>query len=472
MKKLLFLFLFIGLQNCFFSDNRYDHSLVFHSPRPNYQSKLPYQFQKIVDTPMSLPFYIDHSVFLSELIDSHHLSMDDYYNVYTEQLINSFAYNFSPPIDNEPLYVYSEAARSPWHENTYLAFFSIRANPYFAQEGKQASVNRQNIVFTIDISGSNQKYIPRIKYALKRLAGLFSEQDSITIILFNNRTEILFDSNRGNANLSLPGLVETVRASGGTDSWPAIQFSYRQAVKKSCNDSGCKIFFFTDGDFGGTNLGQLKELLRNPEMKDISFIALDSGNSPESVRKIFLQNTKNQWLQLTSRQQTLLEIVRQTKMPLNEYARDLTTTLTWNHKEVKNFRFIGFKRFNYTKKKKKQEPNFVFTGYQNTFLIEYRLSSAIKTEEPMAIIQLKYKNQQNQPIQKDFLIGHSNAPIWQASANMRFATGVAAFMANKKNSHSYRYLDHDMAIHLLRNSLDYDPGGYRKKFFRFALSNP
>lgn len=77
--------------------------------------------------------------------------------IYTEELLNSFAYNFDKPMNGKKMGLHLEAAISPWDEKRKL--IQIGINSINEEKKEEVESPAKNIIFAVDTSGDRKSVV-------------------------------------------------------------------------------------------------------------------------------------------------------------------------------------------------------------------------------------------------------------------------------------------------------------------------
>lgn len=385
-------------------------------------------------------------------------------NIYTEELLNSFSYNFERPTNGKKLGLQLETATSPWDEKRKLiqiGISSIREE----KEEKLDSPNK-NIIFAIDTSGSmsGQDRIELAKHSIKAFIKGLSPKDTVATIQYTDDAKIILPPTSMNARNRILDSISNLQANGGTNAWPGILLAYKLAREIKSNGDQTKIIIVTDGDFGGVNNDEFLALVEKENRVGISISILGFSTGSNDLMDTLVAKKKGDAFYINSFEDAKKSLNSGSWLIRNSLARDMTIDVKFNPEQVEKFRLIGFEKYNKSKTKLSYEAG---KDYSYIALYEVYTYPDPKGNE-LASVRLIYKTEKGQTEEvKETLLYKENL-IWNASDNFRFAAGVAGLGMILNNSREKGNVDFNMVIHLVQSSISYDPDRTKREFLNLV----
>lgn len=386
--------------------------------------------------------------------------------LYSEELINYFPYNYEEPDGDKVFSVFTDVAVSPWNNQTKVVHIGLKAKTEKISNEENKS---RNIVFVIDTSGSTSSVMDLIRSSLiSYVSRNITENDRVSIVFFEDSPVVKVPVASGSQKALLLQKLNELRAGGGTNAWPAILQGYKIAEANSRKGDASKVVIISDGDFGGVNEGEFGSLIKSKLNAGISLSVIGYGIraneisvlNPFIASKLITLNTINKSSEIRN-------------LDLNftsgwkEAARNLKVQVAFNTKIVKQYRLIG-----YEKNKKNDfisSGSLIPSGFTCTALYEIIPHAEASKEDEILSVKLNYSTASGKAEEVKAIVKNNNQSAWTASENLRFSTGVAAFAMVANNSKFKSKADYNMAIHLLQDSLDYDPDGSKQDFLGMVL---
>ena len=177
-------------------------------------------------------------------------------SVRIEEMVNYFAYSYSPPKNSDPFSAQVEVASAPWKPEHRLVKIGLKGRE-IAQDKRPPS----NLVFLIDVSGSMQppNKLPLIKRGLPLLVEKLSENDRVAIVVYAGASGLVLPSTTCDHKAKILTALENLEAGGSTNGGSGIQLAYDTAIANFIKGGTNRVILATDGDFnvGVTNQGEL-----------------------------------------------------------------------------------------------------------------------------------------------------------------------------------------------------------------------
>ncbi|NJP05486.1 MAG: VWA domain-containing protein [Chloroflexaceae bacterium] len=104
-----------------------------------------------------------------------------------------------------------------------------------------------NVGFVLDRSGSMKgEKIDRVRRATNVALDMLDAQDTVSVVIFDHRTEVLIPSTSVQNRYELQEKISRIRDAGGTKIAPAVQKAL-QEIQKGSNDAIRRLLLLTDG---------------------------------------------------------------------------------------------------------------------------------------------------------------------------------------------------------------------------------
>ncbi len=383
-------------------------------------------------------------------------------NIYTEELLNYFSYNYPKPKEGKSMGLYLEAAISPWDDKRKLIHIGINS---IAEEKKDKEGDAsKNIVFAVDTSGS-MGGIARMELAKNSIRTFIqglNQRDNVATIEYTDDAKIVMPPTSMIAKARILDSISRLQASGGTNAWPGILLAFKLAREMKSDKDQTKVIIVTDGDFGGVNNDELLSLIQKENKAGITFSIFGFSTSG-SVPVMDLVNTTkiNEAYYINSIEDTKKNLSKQSWLTWNSLAKDIAIEVKFNPDTVESFRLIGFEKYRTSNTKKSYE---VSSSFSHTALYEVITFPGSQKSGELITAKLNYKTKAGKLEEVKETLIDSKISAWDASDNFRFAAGVAGLGMILNHSVYSGNLDFNMVIHLIQRTILYDPDNSRKEF--------
>ncbi|MDX1961084.1 MAG: DUF3520 domain-containing protein [Leptospiraceae bacterium] len=368
----------------------------------------------------------------------------------TEDLINTFPYEFS---ESDQMKLYAETAVCPWNHKNKLLMIGVSSG-FPKNDTDEGS---KEIVVLLDNSGSTNG-LP-LQKAKKELIEYITKDlrpiDKISIILFNDRPELIWNSTTESNIATIVTKIQKINSYGGTNVLPAVKLGLKILENSKMKKN---LVLLTDGDLGGLNPDEFKEMFAT---KKISFSILDSVGGKEfldDIMKSFISNKIIQYQLIDESRTGIIDsILKERTITLST---NVTSELVLDPNIVSRYRYVGLETGN---KVDKVLPITIGDRFTYVSLIEIETQS--ENEIELGEVTLNY-SKQGRTLKLNEKIKNSTKNYYYASKDFQFASGVAVFSMLVNDSRSLGDSDYYLAYHLVQNSLDFDKNHFRKDFFR------
>ena len=457
--KFIIILVYLLMFYCSSRNNSYYQNQII-IPEYNLNHSSNFKNTKTVDT-SSYP--LESSTFsfyqLKEAIDNSNYPSQ----VYTEELLNHFSYNYPKYSNQKNLNIYSEIATSPWNPKNKLVHIGIYS-PNLETEKKD--IPTKNIIFAVDTSGSMSGYdrLELAKTFMKNFIQTLQGNDTVSIIQFTTDAKIVLNPTNINAKNKILDSISRLTANGGTDIWPGILLSYRLTKEIKNLNVPSKVILITDGDFGGVNDNEFFTLIDREKKSGTSFSAIGFGKDLGNVSVMDkLSNLKlAETFYIRSSQDLYKFSLDSSWQPIKSLTSDMKVEVKFNRNNVESFRLIGFENFKQVKDAKNYNA---YSGFSYTALYEILPAQNTNNSLEMVEIKLKYKSEKGTTEEIKQTVQNNETTTWESTEDFRFAAGVAGLAMLINKSIHRGNVDFNMVIHLLQSSLAFDPDGTRKELF-------
>ena len=302
-------------------------------------------------------------------------------SVRIEEYVNYFSYDYAGPTGNVPVAVACELGACPWNAAHKLLRVAVQAKRI-----PKESIPPCNLVFLIDKSGSMSYNggFTTLMQALRLLTDQLRAEDSVAIVSYASGVQVELPATSGADKAKIRGVLDKLRAGGGTSGGEGLQLAYEQAMKNFGKKKNNRVVLVTDGDFniGINNPSELERYIATKRnYKDAMMKKLaNAGNGNYAFLDSVLEAKK---VLMTEFGGTMLTV-----------AKDVKLQLEFNPAQVGAYRLLGYenrrlaaKDFNDDKK----DAGEMGSGHSMTAF--YELVPVGSTSTVANIDPLKYQKQ-------------------------------------------------------------------------------
>ena len=446
-------------------------------------------FLRVADNPLST-FSIDvdrasYSNVRRFVRDGHRPPRDA---VRIEELVNYFAYDYPQPPATQPFSITTEVARCPWNAKDRLLLVGLQG-----RRMKTADLPPNNLVFLIDVSGSMDMpdKLPLLKRSLGLLVEQLRPQDRVAIVVYAGNAGLVLPSTSGAEKGRISASIEQLEAGGSTAGGAGIQLAYNVAKENFLENGNNRVILATDGDFnvGVTSDGELEQLIEQKRRDRIflTVLGFGTGNIKDSKMELLADKGNGNYAYVDTLAEARKVLVQEMGATLFTIAKDVKIQIEFNPAKVAAYRLIGYENrllrkedFNNDAK----DAGDIGAGHSVTALYELvsaggdepgevdplkyqntTVPSAARTTPEMLTLKLRYKEPDSETsklVTQPVL--DADAPVLQASDNLRFAAAVAEFGMLLRESKHKGDASWDDVRRLAQTSLGRDEEGYRADF--------
>lgn len=419
--------------------------------------------------------------------------------VRTEELINYFNYQYTPPEDqNQPFAAHYELGPSPWNADRTLLHIGI--------QGYTDSVNERppaNLVFLVDVSGSmhSNNKLPLVKKSLRLLTKQLRHDDLISLVVYAGSASVVLEPTEGDKKIKILQAIDQLQTGGGTHGSAGIELAYQQGQKAFMKEGINRVIMATDGDFniGSRSIDELKSYIESKRSTgmQLSVLGYGTGNYNDHLMEELSNRGNGNAAYIDNLKEAQKVLIDEMGSTLQTIASDVKLQLEFNPQWVKEYRLIGYENrllnredFN----NDKVDAGEIGVGHNVTAIYELTLTDAkspwndplrykaldetqnshsntIKNQDELGLLKIRYKlpNQTSSqllefPIQKS----HVKNSIEETSDSFRFASSVAGFAELLRNSHYLKSYTYENVIKQAEHAKGEDRFGYRSEFIQLA----
>ncbi|AYC33318.1 VWA domain-containing protein [Pseudomonas cavernae] len=429
---------------------------------PGYRDVYREQYQRLADNPVQAVAEAPVSTFSLDVDTGSYANVRRFLNdgrlppaeaVRLEELVNYFPYAYPLPQGDTPFGVGTELAQTPWNPNSRLLRVAIKAS--------DSSVERlppANLVFLVDVSGSmdRREGLPLVQSTLKLLVEQLRAEDKVALVVYAGESRVVLEPTSGKDKAKIRAAIEQLRAGGSTAGESGIQLAYQQAQQGFIAGGINRILLATDGDFnvGISDFDSLKQLAADKRSSGVSLTTLGFGtdNYNERLMEQLADAGDGNYAYIDNLREARKVLVDQLASTLAVVAKDVKVQVEFNPAQVSEYRLLGYENRALRREdfsNDKVDAGEIGAGHTVTALYEivpvgakgwleplrYRAPAPqAKPGDELALLRIRYKapQQSSSRLLEVPIKAGQVQPLAQASADLRFATAVAAFAQQLK----------------------------------------
>jgi Ca-activated chloride channel homolog len=411
-----------------------------------------------------------------------------------EEMVNYFPYDYPQPTGDKPFSINTEVANAPWNPQHKLVQIGL--------QGKKISMEKlppSNLVFLLDVSGSMNEpnKLPLLKASLKLLVNELRPTDKVAIVVYAGNAGLVLPSTPGSQKSKIIAALDKLEAGGSTAGGEGIVQAYKVARDNFLKDGNNRVILATDGDFnvGVSSDDALVKLIEQERKSGVflTVLGLGMGNVKDSKMEQLADRGNGNYAYLDSIMEAKKVLVKEVGSTLFTIAKDVKIQVEFNPKQVQAYRLIGYENrvlANKDFKDDKKDAGELGAGHAVTALYEVipvGVKSDLKFGKPTSSdaadkdtqitatspelmqVRLRYKAPKSDTSQLlTSKVENKNLAIDTASNNLKFASAVAAYGMNLRNSPYKGKTDYNTVLELANQSKGSDLDGYRAEFIRLV----
>lgn len=264
-------------------------------------------------------------------------------SVRIEEMLNYFSYGYKKPVGDEPFGVTMELAECPWNSETWLLLIGLQAAE-IPKEERPA----QNLVFLIDVSGSMDMpdKLPLVKRAFQMLLEELSPTDTVSIVTYASRDEVLLDGVRASDRVRIMEAIANLTAGGMTAGAAGITSAYELANKHFIAGGNNRVLLATDGDLnvGVSDEGSLARMVEEKKQGGIflSVLGFGEGNYKDNKLEALADRGDGNYSYIDTIHEARRALVTEIGATFFTVAKDVKLQVDFNPAQIRGYRLIGY----------------------------------------------------------------------------------------------------------------------------------
>jgi secreted protein with Ig-like and vWFA domain len=416
-----------------------------------------------------------------------------------EELVNYFGYGYPEPEGDDPFSVTVEAAECPWRRGHRLVRIGLKGRDV-ARDARPAG----NLVFLVDVSGSmgDPDKLPLVKQALLLLVEELTENDRVAIVTYAGAAGLKLPPTSGDRKETIRAAIESLASGGSTHGSAGIELAYQQAAERFIPGGANRVILATDGDLnvGITDDAALVDLITKKARGGtfLTVLGFGQGNLQDEKMEKLADNGNGVYAYIDGVREARKVLVEQLTGSTIAIAKDVKIQVEFNPAVVSSYRLIGYENralANEDFRDDTKDAGEIGAGHGVTALYEVALEGAGAASGPgRGAEPLKYRRKETPPVaesapsdeaaSRELLTvklrykepdGSTSRLVEQpladggesfeaASADLRFASAVAAFGMILRGGEHLGDATLPMVARIAAAALGPDAGGYRAEF--------
>jgi Ca-activated chloride channel family protein len=416
-----------------------------------------------------------------------------------EELVNYFRYDDPPPQGDDPFSVAIESAASPWHEGRLIVRIGLKGRDI--DRGRRPA---GNIVFLIDVSGSMQEpdKLPLVKQAVAMLVEELTENDRVSIVTYAGDAGLVLPPTTGDQKQRILAAIVGLRAGGSTHGSAGLELAYEQAAEHFIEGGVNRVILATDGDLnvGVTSDAALVELIKRKAAGGtfLTLLGFGQGNLQDAKMEKIADNGNGIYAYIDGVREARKVLVEQLTGSTITIAKDVKIQVEFNPATVASYRLIGYENRLLAARDfrdDRKDAGEIGAGHSVTALYEivpvggvvgdiagsgaeplkYQPQPEAVAEKAAAIdgaasrelltVKLRFKKPDGrESVLREVPLANAGGDFEAASADLRFASAVAAFGMILRGSDEAGSATLDDVARIAGRAIGHDDGGYRAEF--------
>jgi len=406
-----------------------------------------------------------------------------------EELVNYFPYEYARPArgSEHPFAVATEVGPAPWKPEHRLLRISLASA---VVETEHLPPN--NLVFLLDVSGSmySPDKLPLVKRSLRLLVDELRPEDRVAIVVYAGAAGLVLPSTPASHRSRILGAIEELEAGGSTAGGAGLRLAYEVARENHIEGGNNRVILATDGDF---NVGQSSdsEMIRLVErMRDqgtfLTVLGFGTGNLQDAKMEQIADHGNGNYAYIDSFLEARKVLVNEIGATLLTVAKDVKLQVEFNPALVRAYRLIGYENrllaaedFNDdTKDAGEMGAGHTVTALYEVVPVGAATDVEIRGTDPlryqdvpvrptnsngeMAFVRVRYKPPTSD---RSLVLEHAvRDEGGEVSADLRFASAVAAFGMLMRDSEYRGSITLNRIAALANGAIGNDDEGYRAEF--------
>jgi Ca-activated chloride channel family protein len=409
-----------------------------------------------------------------------------------EELVNYFRYQYPEPAGDSPFSITTELGPCPWEPEHRLVLVGLRGRAI-----DDESLPPRNLTFLLDVSGSMQSpdKLPLLKRAMGVLVDSLRDRDRVAIVVYAGSSGLVLPSTSGAEKGAIHAAIDELRAGGSTAGAAGIRLAYEVAKGNHVRGGINRVILATDGDFnvGVSSDGELVRLIEEERESGVflSVLGFGEGNLQDAKMEKLADHGNGNYSYIDSFREARKVLGTEAGGTLVTIAKDVKIQVEFNPARVRAYRLIGYENRALRAEDfadDGKDAGEIGAGHTVTALYEIvpvgveidlpavdplkyqppSVPSGDASSRELLTVKLRHKAPDGDRSRLQTVAVEDREPALEASANLRFASAVAAFGMLLRDSDYKGSASWSQVVDLARGAVGPDPDGYRTEFLALA----
>ncbi len=410
-----------------------------------------------------------------------------------EEMINYFDYKYPQPTGEHPFSITTEVAKTPWHNNTKIVKIGLQGKTYDNEE-----LPASNLTFLIDVSGSmnSQNKLPLLKSAFKLLVTQLRGKDKVAIVVYAGAAGVVLKPTSGNNKEKILKALDGLSSGGSTAGGEGIKLAYKLAKENFKKQGNNRVILATDGDFnvGASSDIAMKELIEEERKSGVflSVLGFGYGNYKDAKLEVLADKGNGNHAYIDNMQEAQKVFGKEFGGTLYTIAKDVKIQIEFNPNKVQAYRLIGYENRMLANEDfidDTKDAGELGSGHSVTALYEivptgvaidylkevndlkYRKVDEVSKDFNDELFTVKFRYKKPDGLKSKEIIHIQKDKLSIASDDLKFASAVALFGMQLRQSQYFNNASKQDVIALAKLGRGEDENGYRAEFLRLVKSS-
>jgi Ca-activated chloride channel family protein len=262
--------------------------------------------------------------------------------VRTEEFVNFFDYDYSPPI-NKTFGVYIECAPSKFGHGQQLLKIGVKGRRLGREEQRGAV-----LTILVDTSGSmnTPDRIELAKKSLRMLVEKLAPNDTVTLVQYDNHARVVLEPTQASNRKAILDAIDGLQCNGSTNLEEGMQKAYEMAGANFVPGAENRVLLLSDGaaNLGTSSAADILSEVEAFRKQGVfcSVFGMGQGTYNDEMLEALANKGDGVYRFIDSEQEARQVFVDDLAATLNTIARDVKIQIEFNPANVKSYRQLGY----------------------------------------------------------------------------------------------------------------------------------
>ena len=261
--------------------------------------------------------------------------------VRVEEVVNYFDYHYAPP-ETGDFSLHAEVVPSPQRKGYHVLHLGIKAKEV-AKKDRPAA----NLVFVIDVSGSMRgDRLSTVKKSLAMLVDQLRADDSVGIVAYGGKAEIILEPTPGSDRKTILSAVERLKTGGSTNLQQGLELGYELAAKAKVGATINRVVLCSDGvaNTGATTADAILKKVAEHAGRGItiSSIGVGMGGYNDALMEKLADKGNGNYAYVDGLSEARRVFVDHLTGTLQVIAKDVKVQVEFDEEIVSRYRLLGY----------------------------------------------------------------------------------------------------------------------------------